>query len=167
VEIHALYYAARLNLEVVSLRIASIYGPLYHSMHNPVSRMCHAAVDRAEPDVSDRPGKSVFADDQGDWTYAKHAARGIQMVHTAKTLHHRIYSIGSGQVTSHQQMCEAVQKAMPGARCAALKPSRTPKAPANPVEDLSRIKADVGYEPEYTIETGVAAYVEWLRSHPQ
>ena len=37
----------------------------------------------------------------------------------------------------------------------------------NPMENLSRIKADVGYEPEYTVETGVTAYIEWLRSHPQ
>jgi UDP-glucose 4-epimerase len=131
-EIHALYCAVRLNLEVVSLRIASVYGPLYYSMHNPISRMCHAAVNRAEPDVSDRPDKSIFADDQGDWTYVKDVARGIQMVHTAKTLHHHIYNIGSGRATSHQQMFEAVQKAVPGARCAALKPGRAPNAPGKP-----------------------------------
>jgi nucleoside-diphosphate-sugar epimerase len=35
------------------------------------------------------------------------------------------------------------------------------------VQDLTRIKADVGYEPEYTLEMGIAAYIEWLRSHPQ
>jgi UDP-glucose 4-epimerase len=166
-EMHALYYASRLNLEVVSLRIASIYGPLYYSMHNPISRLCHAAIHNAEPDFSDRPDRGIFADDQGDWTYVKDVARGIQMVHTAKTLQHRIYNIGSGMAASHQEIFEAVHKAVPGARCAALKPGRTPNAPANPAQDLSRIKADVGYEPEYTIETGVAAYIEWLQSHPQ
>ena len=64
-------------------------------------------------------------------------------------------------------MFEAVQKAVPGAKCVALKPGRTPNGPASPMEDLSRIKAGVGYEPEYTVETGVTAYIEWLRSHPQ
>jgi UDP-glucose 4-epimerase len=166
-EIHASYYASRVNLEVVSLRIASIYGPLYYSMHNPVSRMCHAAVNNTDPDFSDRPDRGIFADDQGDWTYVKDVARGIQMLHTAETLHHRIYNIGSGRATSHQEIFAAVCKAVPGARCAALKPGRTPNAPANPAQDLSRIKADVGYEPEYTAETGVAAYIEWLRSYPQ
>jgi UDP-glucose 4-epimerase len=166
-EMHALYYASRLNLEVVSLRIASIYGPLYYSMHNPISRLCHAAVKHAEPDFSDRPEKSIFADDQGDWTYVKDVARGIQLVHTAKTLHHRVYNIGSGRASSLQEAFEAVRQVVPDARCAALKPGQTPNAPTNPAEDLSRIKADVGYEPEYTIETGIAAYIEWLRSHPQ
>jgi UDP-glucose 4-epimerase len=165
-EMHALYYASRLNLEVVSLRIASIYGPMYYSMHNPLSRMCHAAVKHAEPDFSDRPDQGIFAEDQGDWTYVKDVARGIQMVHTAQTLHHRIYNIGSGRATSHQEIFAAVQRAVPDAKCSALRPGQTPNAPANPAEDLARIKADVGYEPEYTIETGIADYVEWLRSNP-
>jgi len=59
-----------------------------------------------------------------------------------------------------------VQKAVPGARCAALKPGRTPNAPTNPATDLSRIKSELGYEPEHTVETGVAAYIEWLRKNP-
>jgi UDP-glucose 4-epimerase len=166
-EIHAMYYAARAKIEVVSLRIASIYGPLYYSMHNPISRLCHAAVHNAEPDFSDRPDKSICADDQADWTYVKDAARGIQMIHTAATLHHRIYNIGSGQATSNQESFAAVQKILPEAKCAALQPGRTPNAPVNPATALSRIKADTGYEPEYTIDTGVAAYIAWLRSHPQ
>jgi UDP-glucose 4-epimerase len=136
-------------------------------MHNPISRMCHAAVRNLEPDFSDRPNGCLLADDQADWTYVKDAARGIQMVHTAQTLHHRIYNIGSGRATSQQEIYTAVQKAVPGARCAALTPGRTPHAPTNPAEDLARIKTAVGYEPEYTIATGVAAYIEWLRSNPQ
>ena len=89
------------------------------------------------------------------------------MVHAAERLHLRSYNIGSGRATSHQEIFEAVRQAAPGARCAALRPGRTPNAPANPAQDLSRIEADVGYEPEYTIDTGVAVYIERLRSHPQ
>src|SRR5262249_33887116 len=67
-EIHAHFYAAQAKLDVVALRIASIYGPLYYSMFNPVSRMCHAAVNNAEPDFADRPGGTIFEDDEADWT---------------------------------------------------------------------------------------------------
>src|SRR6266849_6392057 len=55
-EMHAHYYAAQAKLDVVALRIGSIYGPLYYSMHNPIGRMCHAAVHETEPDFGDRPG---------------------------------------------------------------------------------------------------------------
>jgi len=164
-EMHAHYYAAQAKLDVVALRIGSIYGPLYYSMHNPIGRMCHAAVHETEPDFGDRPGGKIFEDDQGDWTYVKDVARGIQLVHTADTLPHRTYNIASGRATSNRDVFEAVRKAVPGARCAALKPGRTPGGSTNPATDLSRIK-ELGYAPEHTLETGVAAYIEWLRKNP-
>ena len=164
-EIHALHYAERVNLNVVLLRIASIYGPHYYSMHNPISRMCHAAVQHQDADFRDRPGQRLFEDDQADWTYVKDAARGIQLVHTAETLAHHIYNIGSGRATSNKEIFDAVRQAVPDAMCSALTPGRAPTAAINPAQDLSRIASELGYAPEYTIKTGVADYIEWLRSH--
>ena len=167
-EIHASHYASRANIDVVSLRIGSIYGPYYYSMFNPMSRMCHAALKGEDPDFSDRPGGAISEDDEGDWTYVADLARGIQMLHTADDLAHDIYNIGSGTVTSTKDVFAAVRKALPDAVCSALKPGRSPAAnPPNPVMELSRIKEDVGYEPEYDIDAGIAAYVEHLRNHPQ
>jgi nucleoside-diphosphate-sugar epimerase len=166
-EIHAHYYAAQAKLDVVALRIASIYGPFYYSMHNPIGRLCHAAVKNVDPDFTDRPDGKIFEDDEADWTYVKDVARGIQMLHTAPTLSHRVYNIGSGRATSNKDILEAVRRAVPGAKCAVLKPGRTPGNARNPATDLSRIKGDTGYEPEHTLEKGIAAYIEWLRAHPQ
>jgi len=165
-EMHAHFYAAQCRLDVVALRIASIYGPLYYSMHNPIGRLCHAAVRDAEPDFSDRPDGKMLEDDQADWTFVGDVARGIALVHTAASLTHRVYNIGSGRATSNRDVYEAVRKAAPGARCAALKPGRSPSAASNPATDLSRIAA-LGYRPEHTIETGIAAYIEWLRTNPE
>jgi nucleoside-diphosphate-sugar epimerase len=33
--------------------------------------------------------------------------------------------------------------------------------------DISLIREDTGYEPEYDVESGVADYVEWLQLNPQ
>ena len=166
-EMHANFYAGQLKLDVIALRIASIYGPLYYSMHNPIGRMCHAAVKKTEPDFSDRPDGKIFEDDQADWTYVKDVARGIQMLHMAPTLKHRVYNIGSGRATSNQDIFEAVRKAVPGATCSSLKPGKAPTAATNPATDLSRIKTELGYEPEYTLESGIAAYIDWLKTNPQ
>lgn len=54
-QLQALHYAGRADLDVVSLRTGSIYGPMYYSMFNAASR-CHAAVKKEEPDFRDRPG---------------------------------------------------------------------------------------------------------------
>jgi UDP-glucose 4-epimerase len=166
-EMHAHYYASQAKLDVVALRIGSIYGPLYYSMHNPISRLCHAAVKNLEPDFRDRPDGKIFEDDQADWTYVKDVARGIQMLHTAARLSHRVYNIGSGRASSNKDVVEALLKAVPDAKCAVLKPGRTPGTSLDPATDLSRIKTDVGYEPEHTLETGIAAYLDWLRKNPQ
>jgi UDP-glucose 4-epimerase len=164
-EMHAHFYAAQARLDVVALRIGSIYGPLYYSMHNPISRMCHGAARNAEPDFSDRPDGKIFEDDQADWTYVKDVARGIQQVHMADKLSHRVYNLASGRASSNRDAFEAVRKAVPGARCSALKPGKSPGAVTNPATDLTHA-AEVGYKPEYTLETGIAAYIDWLRTNP-
>ena len=87
-------------------------------------------------------------------------------MHTAETLTHRVYNIASGRASSNRDVFEAVRRVVPGARCAALKPGRTPGASTNPATDLSRVK-EVGYEPEHTLASGIEAYIDWLRSHPQ
>jgi UDP-glucose 4-epimerase len=163
---HAHFYAAQTKIDVVALRIGSIYGPYYYSMHNPISRMCHGAARNTEPDFGDRPDGKIFEDDQADWTYVKDVARGIQQVHTADKLTHRVYNIASGRASSNRDAFEAVRKAVPGARCSALKPGKTPGGSTNPATDLGRA-AEVGYKPEHTLEGGIAAYIEWLRTHPQ
>ena len=38
-------------------------------------------------------------------------------------------------------------------------------ARSNPAMDLSRISDDVGYEPEYSIDLGIAEYIDWLRNN--
>ena len=165
-EMHAHFYAAQTKIDVVALRIGSIYGPLYYSMHNPISRMCHGAARNTEADFSDRPDGKIFEDDQADWTYVKDLARGIQQVHMAPKLAHRVYHLASGRASSNREAFEAVRKAVPGARCSALKPGKTPGGATNPATDLTRA-AEVGYKPEHTLESGVAAYIEWLKTNPQ
>src|SRR5437773_9447439 len=165
-EMHAHFYAAQTKIDVGAVRIGSIYGPLYYSMHNPISRMCHGAARNTEPDFSDRPDGKIFEDDQADWTYVKDVARGIQMVHMAERLNHRVYNVASGRASSNKDVVEAARKAAPGARGSVLKPGRTPGNATNPATDLSRI-GEVGYKPVPPVATSAAAHLDWLRTNPQ
>ncbi|MEE8517623.1 MAG: NAD(P)-dependent oxidoreductase [Dehalococcoidia bacterium] len=166
-EIHALHYAERAGLEVVCLRIGSIYGPLYYSMFHPGARIAHAALKGEEPDFSDRPGGVIYEDDRADWVYVKDLVQGIQMLQTADKLNHSIYNVGSGRATSLKETYEAIKAVIPEAKAAALVPGATPNMPSEPVMDLSRITADTGYEPEHDVNSGFAEYIAWLRKNPQ
>ena len=84
----------------------------------------------------------------------------------AEKLAHRVYNIASGRATSNRDAFEAVRKAVPGARCSALKPGSRPGPPAirRPISD-ARPRSAIARE--HSIETGVAAYIDWLRTNPQ
>ena len=166
-EIHSLHYASRAGIEVINLRIGSIYGPLYYSMFHGGPRMAHAALKGEEPDFSDRPNGVIMEDDAADWVYVKDLARGIQMLSTAEKLNHGIYNVGSGRASTMKETFEAIKKVLPNAKAKALVPGRTPGLPESPVMDLTRITGDTGYEPEYDVERGFAEYIEWLRHNPQ
>lgn len=165
-EILGLFYAQQTGLDVVALRIGGIYGPLYHSMANLPSRLTHAAVHGTEPDVGGRRGGVSMAGDYGDMCYVKDCAQGIQKVHMATNLPHKIYNIGSGRATTNGDLADAVNKAVPGANIK-LPEGSSGRTSEGTYCDLTQIRADVGYEPEYDVYKGVADYVQWLRTNPQ
>jgi UDP-glucose 4-epimerase len=152
-------------MEVVFMRIGGIYGPLYHSMANLPSRMTHAAVKGIPVNYGGGPrgGRVPFAEDGGDICYVKDCALGIQLLTMAEKLNHRVYNVSSGVAVTNRQLADAVQKAVPGAQIE-LKHGQGPGWRPNNYLDLTRITADTGYTPLYTVETAIADYVGWLRS---
>jgi UDP-glucose 4-epimerase len=162
-EVLGLYFGQRTGLNVVMLRVAGIFGPLYHSMSNLPSRLAHAAAHGVAPDLSGMRAGPPRADDGGDACYVKDTAAGIQLVHSAPTLEHRIYNIGSGKATRNADFVTAIRKVVP-----AFEASLAPGGNAeNRYMDLSRTSSEVGYVPKIGVEAGLAEYVDWLRTHPQ
>jgi UDP-glucose 4-epimerase len=156
-EILSLHYADRTGLDVVCARIGYIFGPLYHSMVNPPSRMVHAAVE-GKPGHFDR----IPAGDAHDYCYVKDAGAGLALLATVPTLPHRIYNVGSGRATSNAHVAEAVRRAVPSAeiKLSDGKPATQP----DPYMSLEQMTRDTGYRPRYGIETAIADYVDFLRS---
>ena len=58
-ELLSSYVSGRAGFEAVSLRIAGIYGPLYHSMSNLASRLVHAANNGEKPDMTPPQARST------------------------------------------------------------------------------------------------------------
>src|SRR5262249_37522853 len=140
---------------------AGIFGPCYHSMANLPSRLCHAAANKKSPDFAGMRYGPPKGDDGGDMCYVKDCALGIQQLHSAPSLQHKIYNIGSGYVTRNRQLVEHIQKVVPEFQ-ADLPPGGNAEGR---YMDLTRTSAEVGYKPEYGVANGVAEYVDWLRGH--
>jgi UDP-glucose 4-epimerase len=159
-----MHYADRVGLSVATVRPRAVYGPMYYSMVNLPSRLCHAAVRGTLPDYG--PSGAPYAGDTGDFASVHDLAEVTTLVHQAESLKHRIYNVGNGSAVQNQELAEAVIAAAPEARIE-LQPGENPNGnPADNYLDLSRIKDEFGYEPQYPIlERGIPDYIDWLRTH--
>jgi UDP-glucose 4-epimerase len=162
-EVLGLYFGQRTGLDVVMLRVAGIFGPLYHSMSNLPSRLVHAAAHGRPPDFSGMRSGPPKAADGGDACYVKDCALGIQLAHAAPNLEHRVYNVGNGRATSNAALLRAVRNVVPDFQ-AELAPGGDCE---NRYMDLTRISKELGYQPEFGVERGLAEYVDWVRAHPQ
>jgi UDP-glucose 4-epimerase len=157
--------AAGEGLDVVNLRLSTIWGPLRHYDEPPFSAVPGLArpgrgLDRASAPVS----LDVYRDDGRDLCYVKDCARGIALIQTAHTLRHRTYNIAGGHATTNADVAAAIAAALPGTAIE-LVPGRDPNGPGRPTcLDITRIRADTGYEPAYHLEAGLADYIAWLRA---
>jgi UDP-glucose 4-epimerase len=160
-EVLGLYFGRRTEMDVLMLRVAGIFGPLYHSMANLPSRLAFAAAHSRPPDFSGMRAGPPKADDGGDMCYVKDCAEGIRMAHMADKLPNRIYNIGTGKVTRNAELVSAIQRFQPE-----FKADLAPGGDAtNRYLDLTRTTAEIGYTPKIGVEKGLAEYVEWLKTH--
>ncbi len=165
-EILGFHYASRTNLEIVALRIGTPFGPLYHSLAAPTSRICHAAAKGVAADFTGARGGAPHLDDDTGAFYVKDCGRAIQLLQMADKLTHRIFNISAERPMQYRDFVAAVKKAVPAAQID-LPPGRGPRSRPHAYLDISRLKQEVGYQPEYSVERGVAEYIDWLKSHPE
>jgi UDP-glucose 4-epimerase len=165
-EILGLHYSSRTGLEVVALRIGNPFGPLYHSLAAPTSRICHAAAKGIPVDFAGARGGAPHEEDETGAFYVKDCAAAIQLLQMADKLSHRIYNISGERPMKYREFVAAVRKAVPGAQVD-LAPGRGPRNRPNAHMEITRIMNEIGYRPQYDIERAVAEYIDWLRKHPE
>src|SRR5262245_28850027 len=164
-EILGFHYASRTGLEVIALRIGTPFGPLYHTLAAPTSRIIHAAAKGVPADFSGARGGAPHQEDDTGAFYVKDCAAAIQLLQMADKLPHRIYNISAENPITCREFVDVVKKVVPSAEVN-LPPGRGPRYRPNAYMDIRRIKQEVGYQPQYSIECAVAEYIEWLRQHP-
>lgn len=146
------------GLDVVNFRIGGIWGPgsRTESRFFWVPQLVHAAVNGMSLDTS-----AIDPDSGFDLCYVKDCGRAIALLQTAERLNHRTYNVGSGRYTSHADIVAALGKVVPDL------PFELREGNGSGGDfwlDVTRLRADTGFEPEYDTESGVADYVEWLRA---
>ena len=159
----ALLYVKTHGIDIILIRASRVYGPFSTGYRNPIKLMAEAAVHGNVCDLTDIDG-----DEGHDNLYVKDCARGVVMIHTAKKLNHRIYNLGTGRLTTFGEIKEAVLKGVPktvirlGKNLGEITPTKSP-LDINACLDISRVREELGFEPEYDVTEGMRAYIAWIK----
>lgn len=153
------------GFDTVSLRIGTVWGPLGvpDNPFTPLPRLVSAAVWGEDPDLTP-PRPPAFTDDATDLCYVLDCGRAIALLMHAPRLSHRAYNVSSGRLVRYGEVVDAINAAVPGADIR-LPAGRNPDRAQDPYLDITRLRAETGFEPEYDVERAVPHYVDWLRHH--
>ncbi len=103
-----------------------------------------------------------------DPVHVDDVASGIAAIALADRLTHDAYHVGWGRLASARQTVAALTRIVPGAWWSGGPTSRRRgRAPANAMRGplrVDRLKKDLGWKPRHDLDSGLAAYVEWLRA---
>lgn len=150
--------ASDAGFELVLPRLSALWGP-FGAADSPsfaLPRLVHAAVRGV------RPG-AVYAENGHDVLYVRDAGRAIASLQTAERLHHSIYNVGSGRVTTNAEVASAIEEALPGASIDVLDGCDPDEPCEDAFLDTSRLSEDAGWSPSFSLDSAVADYVGWLR----
>jgi UDP-glucose 4-epimerase len=163
-ELLAGYLAGATGIEIVSYRI-SPWGPGGNpaSPFTAVPQLVHAAARGVAPDFSALRGPA-YAGDGFDMCYVKDCARAVALLQLAPSLKHAAYNVASGRVLTNQEVADAIRDLVPGAQVDLPESPGPARLGSGLRLDISRLRADTGYQPGYDTHRAVADYLAWLRA---
>lgn len=157
-------YAEVHGLELAAARLGTPFGPLERDtgsrpLLSAVRTWCLAALAR-EPVVV--PGD---ADSRRDVVHVADVASGLAFLLLAPRLGHEAYNVAWGRSPSARETVEALARQVPGLRVQYRPEAPSPwAAPARGPLDPARLRG-LGWTPRYDLDTGLAAYLDWLGRH--
>jgi UDP-glucuronate 4-epimerase len=150
-----LYFEAH-GVPTVSLRYFSVYGPRQRP-DMAFNRFCRAAIE-------DRPlGVFGTGDQIRDFTYVADVVAATRRAASTPAAAGGVYNIGGGSQVALTRAIELLEELADRA----LTVERSAPDPGDvraTGADISRARADLGYEPMVSLEKGLRSEFEWLRA---
>jgi UDP-glucose 4-epimerase len=145
-------YAAKHKFELALLRFAGVYG--FRSVAGGPGVAVQEAVWAAIA------GQKIELNlyESVDLIYVKDLSHGIALAAHTSPLTHQVYNLGSGGLTSIDDVERALRKLFPE-----ITMSRGKLTPARPRMDITRARTELGFNPEYKLEAGLRDYVAELK----
>lgn len=149
---HAYYHL--FNFNFTALRFFTVYGP-----HGRPDMMAYLVADSATK------GKQIPLYNDGemyrDWTYVADIADGV-VAAADRPLGYEIINLGRGNTTKLKYFVELIEKHAGGKANVVSKPKLAADFVKNQA-DISKAQRLLGYDPQVSVEEGVALFWEWYQ----
>ena len=142
---------------IVGLRYFNVYGPREAHKGVPASMVYHLS---RQIKAGQRPRIFKQGDQKRDFVYVKDVVAGSIRALEAKES--GIYNLGSGQARSFNELIDVLNRSL-GTDFKADYIDNPHEHYQNFTQaDLTQARGSLGYEPKFSLETGVADYMKWL-----
>ncbi|HSH38671.1 MAG TPA: ADP-glyceromanno-heptose 6-epimerase [Chthoniobacterales bacterium] len=142
---------------IVGLRFFNVYGPREAHKGVPASMIYHLS---RQMTAGQRPRIFKHGEQQRDFIYVKDVVQGC--LRGFEALKSGIYNLGSGKARSFNDLVQILN----GTLGTDLQPEYIDNPHAHyqnfTQADLTRVREALNYEPQYSLEAGVADYMRWL-----
>ncbi|MFL6589927.1 MAG: ADP-glyceromanno-heptose 6-epimerase [Chthoniobacterales bacterium] len=142
---------------IIGLRYFNVYGPRETHKATPASMIFHLS---RQMKAGQRPRIFKHGEQQRDFVYVKDVVEGSIRALQAKES--GIFNLGSGVARSFNELVDVLNRSLG----TDLKPDYIENPHAHyqnfTQADLTIVRKHLGYEPRYSLETGVADYMKWL-----
>ena len=142
---------------IIGLRYFNVYGPREAHKGVPASMVLHLS---RQMKAGKNPRIFKYGEQKRDFVYVKDVVAATLGALAAKES--GIYNLGSGQARSFNELIAVLNQSL-GTK---FQPEYFDNPHAhyqNHTEaDLTAARKSLGYEPQFTLETGVADYMQWL-----
>ncbi|PZC45173.1 MAG: threonine 3-dehydrogenase [Chloroflexi bacterium] len=151
-------YADFCGVDVRLVRYAAIAGPWRGRGGGGPSNVFRDMVETAI-----RTGETSVAPQSVEWVYSKDAAKGTVLALQANNPKGRVFNVGTGTVTTPEDMADAVKAALPATKVSVSGQKPTGGFAAVPLS-MSRSKTEIGYEPSFDMAGAIRDYAEWYKN---
>jgi ADP-L-glycero-D-manno-heptose 6-epimerase len=142
---------------LIGLRYFNVYGPREAHKGVPASMVYHLA---QQMKAGQRPRIFKQGEQKRDFVYVRDIVDGSILALSANKS--GIYNLGSGQARSFNELVDVLNKCF-ATRLVADYIDNPHAHYQNFTEaDLEKVRSALGYQPQFSLERGVADYVKWL-----
>jgi ADP-L-glycero-D-manno-heptose 6-epimerase len=142
---------------IIGLRYFNVYGPREAHKGVPASMVYHLA---QQMKAGKRPRIFKHGEQKRDFVYVKDAVEGS--IHALDAQKSGVYNLGTGEARSFNELINVLNKC--------LGTNFQPEYFDNPhahyqnftQADITHARSALGYQPQFSLETGVRDYMQWL-----